>query len=129
MPQRVPLAAPDDRVQRVVLQQQHSPGGDPGRALGERRGLIGAVHQTETVQDHIRLIAAVHLLKTPTGQQFKPGAAVRAAILGDQPPRRQQPGRGGPLYGVSRLGGQCGRLGTPRLLGHRGVGDQLGQPA
>ena len=34
MPQCVPLAAADDRAERVVLQEQHPAGGDPSCSLG-----------------------------------------------------------------------------------------------
>ena len=54
---------------------------------------------------------------------------MRAAILGHPATVGQQTGRSDPVHGVGGLCDQGGRLGPPRLLGHGGVGHQLGQAA
>ena len=118
VPERVPLPAADDRVQRVVLQQQHSARGHPGRPLGEGRRLVRGVHQAEAVDDHIGRLAVAHRREPVASEQPQPGAAVRAAVLGDPASGRQQPCRGDPLHRVGRLGDERGRLGAPGLLGH-----------
>ena len=69
--------------------------------------------------------SAVHWLQALVGQQAQPGAAVRAAVLSDPGPGREQARRGHPGYGVDRLGDECGRLGAPGLLRHGRVVEQL----
>ena len=86
------------------------------------------MHQAEAVDDHVgRPPVGRH--EPAVGQQPQPGAAVRAAVLGDPPSVRQQSRRGDPFHGVGRLGDERGGLGAPRFLGHGGVGQQLGQAA
>ena len=107
VPERIPLPAPDDRIQRVVLQQQHAARGDPGDPLGQRGGLIRRVHQPETVEHHVGRIAVRHRREPAVGQQA-PATSRRAGCRtpppgrrrpADRPrrpaPRRRRPGRRG----------------------------------
>ena len=128
VPERVPLPVTDDRAQRVVLQQQHSARRDPGRALGEGPVLVRGMHQAEAVEDHVGL-TVVGWYEPAGGQQPQPGPAVRTAVLGDHAPFRQASRRGDSFHGVGGLRDERGGLGAPRLLGHGGIGQQLGQAA
>ena len=129
VPERIPLAAPDDGIQRVVLQQQHAARGDPGHSPGERGGLIRGVHQPETVEHHIGRLTLRHRREPAASQQSQPRAAVRAAVLRHPAAAASRPARGDPGHGVGGLRHQGGRLSAPRLLGHRRVGHQLRQAA
>ena len=129
VPERVPLAAADDRAQGVILQQQHSAGREPGRPLGQGGVLIGGMHQAEAVDDHVGFLAAVGRHQSAVGEQPQPGPAMGAAVLGHHASRGQQPGRGDSLHGVGGLCDQRGRLGPSRLLRNGGIGQQLGQAA
>ena len=111
MPERVPLPAADDRIERVVLQQQHPARGDTGHPLGQRRRLVRRVHQPETVEHHIGRFARRHRREAPLTQQIQPRAAVRAAVLGHPAALGQHPGRVGPGHRVGGLRDQGGRLG------------------
>ena len=69
VPESVPLAQADDRVQRVVLQQEDAPGGDVGHPLGQGGGLVGIVHHAEGVDDHVsRLRTWGHRVDASVGQ-------------------------------------------------------------
>ena len=56
VPEGIPLAQPDDRLQRVVLKQEDAPRGDPGHPLGQGRGLIRVVHHPERVNDQVSVL-------------------------------------------------------------------------
>ena len=129
VPERVPLAAAQDGAQGVILQQQHSAGREPGRALGQGLVLVGGVHQAGAVDDHVGFLAVVRRPQPAAGQQSQPRPAVGAAILGDQASRGQQPGPGDSLHGVGGLRDERSRLGASGLLGNGGIGQQLGQAA
>ena len=128
MPERVPLPVPDDRAQRVVLQQQHAARRHPGRALGQGLMLVRGVHQAEAVDDHVSR-AAVGRNEPALGDQPQPGSAVRAAVLRHHALLRQEPRQAYPLHGLRGLGDERGGLGALRFLGDRGIGQQLGQAA
>ena len=116
VPQRVPLPAADDRVQRVILQQQHGlPGhpvrrrraqrADPPRASGRssrrsRRPLAGPAGTSPRVGEQL--------------SQDPPCGLPYSATT----PFRQQARRRHPGHGVGRLRDECGGLGPSRLLGH-----------
>ena len=117
----------DDRAQRVILQQQHSARRDPGRALGESPVLVRGVHQAEAVEDNVSLPAGAGWHEPASGEQLQPGPAVGTAVLGDHALVRQESRRGDPCHGVGGLSDERGGLGAPRLLGHGGIGQQLGE--
>ena len=54
---------------------------------------------------------------------------MRTAVLGDHAVVRQESRRSDPFHGISSLRDERSGLGAPRLLGHGGVGEQLGQAA
>ena len=129
VPERVPLPVPDDRVEGVVLQQQHAARSYPGYPLGEGRRLVRRVHQPETIKNDVGWFTRRDGRQPATSQQLQPGAAVRAAVLGHPAAVRQQPRRGDPAHGIGGLGHERGRLGRPRFLGDGRVGYQLSQAA
>lgn len=129
MAQGIPLPAAQDRAQRVVLQHQHTAGRQPIRPLGQSGPLVCGMHHAEAVQDDISLPVWIRRDQSLAGQQAQPGPAVRAAVLSNRTPSRQDPGRGHALYRVGGLGHQRGRLRAPRLLGHSWISQQLGQAA
>ena len=88
------------------------------------------MHQAEAVEDHVSLPAVV-----------PDGTSPRAASSSSQDPPCGLPysattpwsgsesRRGDSFHGVGGLSDERGRLGAPRLLGHGGIGQQLGQAA
>jgi hypothetical protein len=54
VPQHVPLAAADNRAERVILRQQHSTWRQPGCALHDGTALIHGVHHAEVVEGSLR---------------------------------------------------------------------------
>ena len=97
--------------------------------VGEGPALICGVHQAESVNDHVRLPAGSRRHEPASGQQAQPGPAMRAAVLGDHAVVRQESRRSDPFDGIGSLRDERSGLGAPRLLGHGGVGEQLGQAA
>ncbi len=91
--------------------------------------LIGGMHQTETIEDDVRLLIARGWNKPANGQQLQPRSAVRAAVLGYYAPGRQQTCRAHAINGLGGLCDQSGRLGSPGLLRHGGIDQQPGQAA
>ncbi len=72
VPERVPLPTPDDRIERVVLEQQHSTRDYPGHPLGHGGGLIRSVHQPETVKHHVGRFALRHGREPAASEQVQP---------------------------------------------------------
>ena len=124
--QRVPLAEPDDRAQGVVLEEQDAAGATR-RPLGQRRGLVGAVHQPEAVEhdlglrrvaDHRRPARPAVPATSRRGCRTRRPAGSPAASRPPPPGRRRRR--------PARPGRPARRPGS---LGHRGVDQQLRQPA
>jgi hypothetical protein len=128
VPERVPLPVSDDRAQRVILQQQRSARCDPRHPLGQGVALIRGVHEAEAVEDQV-CWPVIGRHQPAAGQHVQPRAAVRTPVLGDDPVLRQVSRRGHPFHRVGGLRDERGGLGTPRLLRHGRVGQQLSQAA
>ena len=60
VPERVPLPTPDDRLERVVLQEQDAALGDAGAATRDGTRLIARMHHAEAVDDDIGRVVADH---------------------------------------------------------------------
>ena len=128
--QGVPAAVGHDRGERVELQEQHAARRGRGGALEQARALVRGVHEPEAVDDDVgRAVVRARVLEAGGREQVEPGAAVRAAELGDGAAvSRQQPGRLDAGDGVAGLGDQRVRLGTARLLRGRRVLGELREP-
>ena len=120
--QRIPLTETDDGVQRVVLQDEGAAGGDPGRPIGQRRGLVWVVHHAETVDDQIRGFTVCDRCEPALRQKAEPRATMGTRELDDTVSTGEPSGRREALYGVGRLGNECFWLRTSRLRGHGWAG-------
>jgi len=129
VPQGVPLMIPDDRLQRVVLQQERAAWREPGRSFRQRRMLVGSVHHAEAIDDHIGALIVRHRLEASVGGEPEPGAAVRAAVLGDRGSLGQHPRSLDSSDRIACLRDQRGRLCPARLGRHGWVRRQLRESA
>ena len=129
VPERIPLAQPDDRVQRVVLQQEDAPRGDPGRPLGQGRGLIGVVHHAEGVDDQVAgpLVGDRREASLASRPSHEPPWGLGNSMTRFRPD--SQPAAARRSTASAACATRASRLGASRLLGHDGFADELRQAA
>jgi hypothetical protein len=127
--QRVPLSETDDRVQRVVLQQEDALGGHPGCPLRQGDRLIRVVHHAEGIDDQVSRPLIGHGRDAALAQEAQPRAPVRARKLERTVPSGEPPGGRQTINGVGSLGDERFWLHAAGLGRHRGSADQLGEAA
>ena len=112
----------------MVLHEQDPVIGQLPDSLRERLGLVGIMHQTETVDHHIHRRAIVALRYAPVREQAEPGATVRAAVLDHGAAVGQQAGSGHTRNGLLGLPHERERLDTARLVRNGRVLSELSEP-
>jgi len=112
----------------VVLHEQDPIVGQLPDSLRERLGLVGVMHETETIDHHIHRRAVVSLRCTPVLEQAEPGAAVWAAVLDHGAAVGQQAGGGHTRNGFLGLPHEGERLDTARLVRNGRVLSELSEP-
>ena len=110
VPERIPLPETDDGAERMILQQKDPARGQPGRTLGQCRGLVGGMHKPKQSMITSARLGRPGRSRAALGQQTQPGSAMGATVLGYQTASRQQVGHRDPLRGVDRLCHESGWL-------------------
>ena len=127
MAQRVPLATTQGGGEARELEEQRAVVGQRLGAGPQTGGLVAVVHQPVDVDHHAR---PRHRRRTEAARQQRitPRAAVRAREL-DELPGGEQTGADELLDGLVSLPDRGAGLDRARLVGNRGVVEQLGQTA